>query len=111
MAARTSLAVSKGCDGVDPDNVDGYNNDNSLGLTKADAIDYLNFLANNSHSLELSISPKNAGDIVNTVLPIMDWAVNEQRVQYDECDLSTFHWRWKAGPSHRVSRPDAEYHS
>ena len=33
MAARIQLAKSKGCDAVDPDNVDGYNNVNGLGLT------------------------------------------------------------------------------
>ena len=34
MKARLDLAASKGCDGVEPDNVDGYDNDNGLGLTQ-----------------------------------------------------------------------------
>jgi hypothetical protein len=34
MAARIQVAKDKGCDGVDPDNVNGYDNDNGLGFTK-----------------------------------------------------------------------------
>jgi hypothetical protein len=81
MTARIELAVSKGCDGVDPDNVDGYSNSNGHGLTQADAVDYLTFLADTAHSRGLSIGLKNAGDIVGDVLPNMEWQVNEQFVE------------------------------
>ena len=30
MAARMDIAVAKGCDGVDPDNMDGYTNNNGV---------------------------------------------------------------------------------
>ncbi|MFP3534108.1 endo alpha-1,4 polygalactosaminidase, partial [Burkholderia sp. SIMBA_042] len=33
MTARMDLAKSKGCDGIDPDNVDGYTNNPGLPLT------------------------------------------------------------------------------
>jgi hypothetical protein len=33
----------------------------------------------------MSIGLKNAGDIVRNVLPVVDFSVNEQAVQYDEC--------------------------
>ena len=33
MAARLDLAAQKGCDGVDPDNVEGYANDSGFALT------------------------------------------------------------------------------
>lgn len=86
MQSRLDLAVTKGCDGVDPDNVDGYDNDNGLDLTKADSIDYMNWLAYEAHSRNMSIGLKNAGDIIPDVLDNMQWSVNEQCVQYDECD-------------------------
>ena len=86
MLSRLDLAVTKGCDGVDPDNVDGYDNDNGIGLTQADAVDYLNFLADAAHARNLSIGLKNAGEIIPQVLGKMQWAVNEQCVQYGECD-------------------------
>jgi hypothetical protein len=89
MTARIELAASKGCDGVDPDNVDGYSNVNGLGLTQANAISYLEFLADAAHSRGLSIGLKNAGEIVGDILPSMEWEVNEQCIEYGECDLFT----------------------
>lgn len=87
MLARMDLAVTKKCDGVDPDNVDGYDNDNGLGLTEADAVNYVGFLADAAHSRKLSIGLKNAGAIVPNVIDQMQWSVQEQCVEYDECDL------------------------
>lgn len=87
MTARLDLAVTKGCDGVDPDNVDAYNNENGLGLTSADAVDYLRFLADAAHARGLAIGLKNAGDIVGSVLSFTEFQVNEQCIEYEECDL------------------------
>jgi hypothetical protein len=86
MTARLQLAKRKGCDGVDPDNVDAYDNKNGLGLTKADAVDYVTFLAEGASTLGMSVGLKNAGGIVSDVLPLMQWSVNEECEQYDECD-------------------------
>lgn len=85
MLARLDMAVEKSCDGVDPDNMDGYNNDNGLNLTQEDAIDYMNFLANAAHSRGLSIGLKNAGEIVQEVVGLVQWSVNEACVAYEEC--------------------------
>ncbi|KKY21691.1 hypothetical protein UCRPC4_g03458 [Phaeomoniella chlamydospora] len=87
MLSRLDLAVVKGCNGVDPDNVDGYDNDNGLDLTEDDAIQYMEFLADAAHSRNLSIGLKNAGAIVPYIIDIMEWSVQEQCVKYDECDL------------------------
>ncbi|KAJ5970920.1 uncharacterized protein N7479_000838 [Penicillium vulpinum] len=86
MQARLDVAVAKGCDGVDPDNIDGYDNTNGLGLTKTDAINYVNWLAGQAHSRGLSIGLKNSGDIIDSVIHNMQWCVNEQCAEYDECD-------------------------
>jgi hypothetical protein len=59
MSARLALAASKGCDGVDPDNVDGYDNDTGVDLTTSDAVDYLTFLAIGAHGLNMSLGLKN----------------------------------------------------
>jgi hypothetical protein len=88
MVKRLDLAVSKGCDGVDPDNTDGYDNDNGLNLTQDTAVDYISFLAEEAHNRNLSIGLKNSGNIIPRVLSKMQWAVNEQCVQYDECDVT-----------------------
>lgn len=87
MSARLDLAVEKGCDGVDPDNVDGYDNENGLGLEEDDSVDYMNWLAGEAHGRNLSIGLKNAGDIIPKVIGRMQWSVNEQCAEYEECDV------------------------
>lgn len=86
MLARLDLAREKGCDGVDPDNIDGYDNRNGLGLTRADSADYVNWLANETHARDMSMGLKNGGDIIPYVTRNMQWNVNEQCGQYTECD-------------------------
>ena len=88
MTTRLDFAVSKGCNGVDPDNTDGYepNNNSGLNLTQDSAVEYLNFLATEAHHRNLSIGLKNSLAIVPRVIDKMQWAVNEQCIQYNECD-------------------------
>ncbi|KAL2068696.1 hypothetical protein VTL71DRAFT_15034 [Oculimacula yallundae] len=85
MASRIDLAADKGCDAVDPDNVDGYANANGVGLTSTDGADFLNFLADTAHAKGLSIGLKNAGDLVSKVLDKMQFHVNEQCLEFGEC--------------------------
>lgn len=88
MLARLQLAKSKGCDAVDPDNVDVYSYGSESGfsdLTTATSIDYLNFLTNEAHALGLSIGLKNAGEILPDLVGAMDFSISESCVQYNEC--------------------------
>ena len=85
MVERLKLAKQKGCDGVDPDNIDGYDNENGLGLTEDMAVEYLTFLAAEAHGLGMAIGLKNGGRIVRRVVGWLEWEVNEQCVQYGEC--------------------------
>lgn len=86
MRNRINLASSKGCDAIDPDNVDGYSNKNGLGLTKNDSINFINYLSEIAHNLNISIGLKNANDIVDDVVNIVEFSVQEQCVYYQECD-------------------------
>lgn len=108
MAARIKLAAEKGCNGIDPDNVDGYvsrlltpkkqaiavevdtlqSNSNGVGLSEQDTIDFMRYLSRYAVSYGLALGLKNAGSIVNTVSEFTEFSVNEQCVQYSEC--STF---------------------
>lgn len=85
MRARIALARTKGCDAVDPDNMDGYATSSGFPLTQATAIDYMQFLSAQAKANGLLVGLKNAGQIVPQVLNITDFAVNEQCVQYAEC--------------------------
>lgn len=87
MQARMELAVSKNCDGVEPDNVDGYTNDSGFPLTGADQLAYNRWLASAAHELGLSIGLKNDLNQVEALVDDFDWALNEQCFQYDECEL------------------------
>ena len=85
MEARLDLAVARGCDGVEPDNVDGYDNDTGFPLTAADQIRYNTWLAERAHERGLSVGLKNDLGQVRALEPLFDWALNEQCFEYDEC--------------------------
>jgi hypothetical protein len=87
MATRLDLAVNKDCDGVEPDNVDGYLNQTGFHLTPADQLVYNRWLAAEAHLRGLSIGLKNDLDQVVDLVEDYDWALNEQCFAYDECEL------------------------
>jgi len=85
MSARLDLAASKGCDGVEPDNVDGYEASSGFPLSAADQISFNTFIATQAHARGLSVGLKNDIDQATALLPHFDWALNEQCNQYKEC--------------------------
>ncbi|KAJ5569432.1 uncharacterized protein N7459_008862 [Penicillium hispanicum] len=72
MQTRLDLAVTKGCDGVDPDNIDAYDNTNGLKLTQTDAVNYVNWLAEQAHDRNLSVGLKNGGALIDSVIDKCD---------------------------------------
>ncbi len=86
MTARLDLAVEKGCDGIEPDNIDGYSNKSGFPLTYDDQIYYNTWLADQAHIRGLSIGLKNDLNQVKDLVQIFDWALNEQCFQYNECE-------------------------
>ncbi len=71
-----NLCKSKGFDGVEFDNVDGYANNTGFPLTYADQITYNTWLANQAHTLGLSVALKNDLGQVHDLLPYFDWALD-----------------------------------
>ncbi|KAJ4366248.1 hypothetical protein N0V83_007884 [Neocucurbitaria cava] len=105
IRSRVQMAKDKGCDGVDPDNVDGYQNDNGLDLTQDDSISFMSYLSSITAPLNLTMGLKNAGDIIPAVLPLVHFSVNEQCAQYGEC--TTFKPFIDAGkPVFHIEYPD-----
>ncbi len=86
MEARLELAVQKGCDGVDPDNVNGYVNDSGFPLTYEDQLAYNIFLAQAAHARGLAIGLKNDLAQIPDLLPYFDWMLNEECFTFRECD-------------------------
>jgi putative cell wall-binding protein len=83
---RFDMAAAKGCDAVDPDNVDGFQNDTGFPLTKADSLAYNRFLISEAHERGLAVGLKNALDLVPELADEVDFAVNEECLAFDECD-------------------------
>jgi hypothetical protein len=86
MQARLDICAAKGFDGVEFDNVDGYQNRSGFPLTGADQLRYDVYLANEAHRRGLTAVLKNDLGQVRDLLPYFDAALNEQCFQYDECN-------------------------
>lgn len=57
----------------------------SFTITQADSIDYMKFLATEAAKYNMAIGLKNAGEIIDSLLSVVQFSVNEQCSEYDEC--------------------------
>jgi hypothetical protein len=89
MKKRIDLAVDKGCDGLEPDNMNGFEAENDTGfdLSPQDQIDFNKFLANYAHKKGLFIALKNDLNQIEDLVNDFDLSVNEECFQYEECEL------------------------
>jgi len=85
MLDRLDLAKQKGCDGVEPDNMDGYINITGFSLTSSDQLAFNRFIANEAHTRDLSVGLKNDLDQISELVDYYDFSVNEQCFEYHEC--------------------------
>lgn len=85
MLKRLDLAEGKNCDGVEPDNMDGYTNNSGFNLTSADQLAFNKLIANEAHNRNLSVGLKNDVDQITELVDYYDFAVNEQCFEYGEC--------------------------
>lgn len=88
---RLELAKEKGCDAVEPDNIDIYLNESVQKwkdpVTKEDQLNYDIWLSTEARNRGLAIALKN--DVGNAQLlePYFDFAINEDCYAFDECYL------------------------
>lgn len=87
MAARLDLAAARGCDLVDPDNVNGWTNHTGFPLTAEEQLAFNRFLADEAHARGLGVLLKNDVEQLDALEAWFDGAVNEECVDYDECGL------------------------
>ena len=83
---RLDRAVDRGCDGVEPDNVDGYDNGTGFPISAAEQLQFDRILADEAHARGLSVGLKNDVEQLGELRDWFDWALNEECVAYDECD-------------------------
>ena len=89
LAERFDLCRSKGFDGVEADNVDGYTNDSGFPLTAEDQLRFNRAVARLARERSLTVGLKNDLEQVDELVGDFDFAVNESCVQYRECDALT----------------------
>lgn len=87
MESRMDLAVSKGCDGLDLDNMDVWQHTYSgFEHTYSDQIRYNRYMAEAAHERGLSIGLKNDLEQIKDLVDIFDFSINESCYNYNECD-------------------------
>lgn len=85
LAARLDLAVERGCDGVEPDNVTAWDTSSGFGITPLEQLEFNRWLADEAHSRGLSIALKNDVEQVPALVDWFDFTVNEECFAFDEC--------------------------
>lgn len=78
MGRRLDLCKRKGFDGVDPDNLDGFENKTGFPLTYQEQLTYDTWVANAAHDRGLTADQKGDNDQVKDLVKVYDFAVVEQ---------------------------------
>lgn len=97
IQARLDLAVTQGCDAVEPDNMDGYQHPTGFPLTADSQLTFNRFVAAQAHARGLAVGLKNDVAQLAALEPSFDFAVNEQCFHFKECSAyAVFTQRGKA---------------
>jgi hypothetical protein len=86
MKKRMDQCKAKGFDAVDPDNMDGYQTSTGFPLKSKHSLAYLKALRKAAHKRGLAIGLKNATDLIAKAKTLVEFAVNEECLTYDECN-------------------------
>lgn len=86
MLGRLNSARLKGCDGVDPVNVDGYSQNTGFNLTGNDQLFYSQILSGQAHGRALAIGLRNNTAQAEQLVSFFDFTINESCDRLDECD-------------------------
>ncbi|KAF8848829.1 hypothetical protein BDZ45DRAFT_774535, partial [Acephala macrosclerotiorum] len=82
------MYATKGCDAVDPDNTDGYNNpEGQQTVSKQEAIDYIKWLNSIVTANNMTMRLKDSQGIIDDVKDVVTFTVNEQCAYFGECYL------------------------
>jgi len=85
LKARVAMCARKGFDGVEPDNIAGWENDTGFPIKAKHQLRFNRWIARQAHRRGLSIALKNDGRQAKKLVRNFDYAVVEQCFQYHEC--------------------------
>lgn len=86
MDERLRRCARKGFDGVEYDNVNGYENRTGFPLRRRHQLAYNRMIAELAHARGLAAGLKNVPQLVDELEPSYDFVINESCFVYDECD-------------------------
>jgi hypothetical protein len=86
MQERMDLAKEKGCDGIEPGNIDGYENDTGFALTYDDQLAYNIFLSREAKKRGLLTVMRNDLDQADELVNYYDFLLAEKAVENNETD-------------------------
>lgn len=81
------MAADKGCNGVEPDVMDAYDNGSEtlVPITAQHQLTYNKFIASKAHELGLAVGLKNDIGQLGLLVNDFDFAINEECFYYSEC--------------------------
>jgi hypothetical protein len=85
LKQRIAMCARKGFDGLEPDNIAGYENGTGFPIKAADQLKFNRWIAKQAHRKGLSVALKNDGRQAKKLVRNFDFAVVEQCFQYNEC--------------------------
>ncbi len=85
IKARIRMCARKGFDGLEPDNINGWENPTGFPLTAKDQLRFNRWIAGLAHRNGLAVGLKNDGRQARKLVRDFDFAVVEQCFQYNEC--------------------------
>ena len=88
LSARLDMCQEKGFDGVEFDNVDGWQNDTGFDLTAANQLVFDRWLADAAHQRDLTAGLKNDPDQIIELEPWFDFLILESCFEQGWCELA-----------------------
>jgi hypothetical protein len=95
ITARFQMCKQKSFDAIEPDNVDGYQNQTGFDISAQDQLSYNRWVAEEAHSVGLAVFQKNDPEQATQLQPDFDGVLDEQCNEYSEC--SSFQTYLRAG--------------
>lgn len=86
LEARLQMCRSKGFDGVEFDNMDGYQNNTGFELTASDQLTFNRWLADTAHTQSLAVGLKNDPEQIADLEPWFDFLLLESCFEQGWCD-------------------------
>ncbi|MBK8157725.1 MAG: endo alpha-1,4 polygalactosaminidase [Rhodospirillaceae bacterium] len=77
IKARLDLARDKGCDGIDPDNLDGHETTSGFPLMRADIVAFMRWLSGEARARGLALGLKNGAELWPDLKAQVDWVLIE----------------------------------